>query len=43
MLNRRRILFDSSRVKLPFVSMSASWFLVPTFDLDFGVLVDSVK
>ena len=27
-LNRWRILFQSSRVKLPFVSMSASWFLV---------------
>ena len=30
-LNRRRRLFHSSRVKLPFVNMSASWFLVSTY------------
>ena len=30
MFNRRRWLFHSSRVRLPFVSMSASWFLVST-------------
>ena len=47
-----RILFDIAsgqlaelkRVKLPFVSMSASWvFGVNIFDLDLWVQVDSVK
>ena len=42
MLNKRKRLFHSYRVKLPFVKkMSASWFLV--FDLDFRVQVDPVK
>ena len=42
--NRWRRLFHSSLVKLPFVSMSASCFLVSnTSDLDFWVQVDAVK
>ena len=36
MLNKHRRWFHSSREKFPFVSMSASWFLVKIyFDLDF--------
>ena len=43
-LNRWRRLFHSSRVKLPFVSMSASWFLVSTYLIwTFWFQVDSVK
>ena len=42
-LNRWRRLFHSSRVKLPFVSMSASWFLVSTCLVWFWIQVDSVK
>ena len=41
MLNKRRRWFHSSRVKLPSVSMSASWFLVSNLDLWFQV--DSVE
>ena len=41
MFNRQRRWFQSSRVKLPFVKMSASWvFGINVFDLDFG---NSVK
>ena len=44
MLNRRRRLHHSSRVKCPLLNKSASWvFGVNIFDLDLGVQVDSVK
>ena len=36
-------MIHSSRVKFPFISMSASWFLVNVFDLDLGVQIDSIK
>ena len=42
-LNKWTRLFHSSRVKLPFVNMSASWFLVSTYLTDFWVQGDSVK
>ena len=33
-----------SRVKFPFLKMSASWFLVSMyFDLDFGVQINSIE
>ena len=41
--NKRRRWSHSSRVKLPLVNISASWFLVNMFDLDLGVQIDSVK
>ena len=44
MLNRCNKLYHSSRVKLPSVRMSASWFLdVYVLDVDFWIQVDSVK
>ena len=42
MSNKRRRWFHSSRVKLPLVNMSASWFL-DIFDLDSWLQVDPVK
>ena len=41
MLKKHKRWFHSSRVKFPFVSMSANWFLV--FDLHLGVQIDSIK
>ena len=44
MLNRRRRWFHSSRVKLPSVKMSASWFLVSTYLIwILGSKIDPVK
>ena len=44
MLAKQRRLHQSSRVKLPLVNKSASWFLVSKyFDLDLGVQFDSVQ
>ena len=44
MSNKHKRWFHSSRVKFPFVSMSASWFLgVDVLDLDFGVQINSIE
>ena len=44
MLNKHKRRFHSSRVKLPLVSMSASWFLVSMYLIwILGVQIDSIE